>query len=281
MKACGAGGRGLGGGRLGTWGTATKLRTRGQAGAGKRQGFHPQPWGSVFQGTGICGSRADTEPGRSPRPLQILSPQPGPAAPGNRTLRIPSSWALCTDASPQRVSGCSDHWGLEDTRVLGSTTAVWPQLSSRRSRRSAWNTPEQTSGTHQQGDSCPALTPQRADTSVLSWFPSALLAPLGPILEPEPRHVTPAAPLRRPRPSLSLDAPPTQLPPLPWGLLPANGPKTRLSRGPGSAPHQGPSGEQAAWAQPTPPGLPPGAPSTGHTCLALSRGPNMSAPGFQ
>ena len=176
MKACGAGGRGLGGGRPGAGALPPSSEPEREPVQAKGRASTPSPGAPCSKERASVGHVQTPSLAGSPRPLQILSPQPGPAAPGNRTLRTPSSWALRTDASPQRVSGCSDHWGLEDTRVLGSTTAARPQLSSRRSRRSAWNTPEQTSGTHQQGDGCPALTPQRADTAVLSWFPSALPA---------------------------------------------------------------------------------------------------------
>ena len=235
----------------------------------------------MLQGTGICGSRADTQPGRKPE----ATANPVPAARASCTRKS-------DPADPKQLGSAHRRQpseGLWLLRSLGSRGHTCPG-QHHSSTAPAQLTPFQevcvehsrTNVRHPPARrrlSRPHTPESRHSSPVLVSFRPP--SPVGPVLEPEPHHVTPATPPRCPRPSLSLDAPPTQLPPLSWGLWPANGPKTRLSRGPGSAPRQGPSGEQAAWVPHTPPGLPPGPPAlatpASHSLVAPTRLPEASS----
>lgn len=166
-------------------GMATKLGTREIPGCGKKLGLHPQAWGSISQGMGMYGSHADTQPGQKPEPT--VSP-PGQLHQESGPCR---SWAagLCAQTPSPRGSLATQATGVPRTLVSG----VVP-----RSMAPAWLTyfqevcrsaPAQTSGTQETA----ALPSIPVNTVVLSGFSSAFPAPLWPILESEPRHITPVA----------------------------------------------------------------------------------------
>lgn len=90
---------------------------------------------------------------------------------------------------PLRPLWSQGHW------CLGRCPGAWPQHSSHTSRRSA-GALQRKRQAPRRPLSCPPS--QTVNTAVLSGFPSALPAPLRPILESEPRHITPAALLRCP-----------------------------------------------------------------------------------
>lgn len=185
--------------------------------------------------------------------------------------------ALHTDASSEGVSGCSDHQGLSDTRVLGGPSSVHVFIGHLQETLQ-----NQRLSTHQQGNSCPALTSQVTDGLAL---PSSVpFCPSWPALSRSPwarstlsktarHHVTPTtgpqcrtvkglrspAPLRlapcllphpSQRPSFSAAKCPAQLDACPsheatpTGTMLSMGPPGRLSRETWSSPAPGTSTHQ-------------------------------------
>lgn len=108
--------------------------------------------------------------------------------------------ALHTDASSEGVSGCSDHQGLSDTRVLGGPSSVHVFIGHLQETLQ-----NQRLSTHQQGNSCPALKSQATDGLAL---PSSVpFCPSWPALSRSPwarstlsktarHHVTPTTGLQ-------------------------------------------------------------------------------------
>ena len=65
-----------------------------------------------------------------------------------QAVQIPGSWAVCTDANSQRVSGRSGHSSPEDTGVWGGAGSMAPtQLTC--FQEVCWSARAQTSGTQE------------------------------------------------------------------------------------------------------------------------------------
>lgn len=100
---------------------------------------------------------------------------PRPAAPGIWTLQIPGSWAVCTNAKSQRVSGHSGHWGPKDTGIRGGAQEHGPSMA----HILPGGLPERSSANvRHPGDRCPALHPSQHSSPVWVFLclPSPALA---------------------------------------------------------------------------------------------------------
>ena len=150
----------------------------------EKAGPPPPSLGLHFPGTGICGSHVDTQPGQKPKPT-VSSARP---------CRSRAA-GLCAQTPTPRGSLAAQATAVPRTLVSGAVPGAWPQHSSHASRRSA-GARERKRQAPRRPLSCPPS--QTVNTAVLSGFPSALPALLRPILESEPRHITPAALLRCP-----------------------------------------------------------------------------------
>lgn len=177
-------------------------------------GLHPQALGSIFQGMGIwvtCGHPAQPEAQAhcKPPPPGQLHQQSGPCR----------SWAagLCAQTPTPSGSLAVQATGVLRTPVSGAVPRSMAPVQLTYFQELAGALQSKRQAPRRLLSCPPSLT---VNTAVLSGFPSALPAPLRPILESEPRHITPAALLRCPSaegpaqwPALSLrpHAPP-QLP---------------------------------------------------------------------
>lgn len=130
----------------GLWGRGLEAQNLRTTWVREKVGPPPPSIGLHFPRNGHLGHMRTPSPARSPSPLQ--APPPGPAAPAIWTLQILGSWAVRTDANSQWVSGCSGHWGPEDTGVRGSAQEHGPS-AAHILPGACWSAPEQTSGTQE------------------------------------------------------------------------------------------------------------------------------------
>lgn len=233
----------------GLWGRGLEAQNLRTTWVREKVGPPPPSIGLHFPRNGHLGHMRTPSPARSPSPLQ--APPPGQLHQQSGPCR---SWAagLCAQTPTPSGSLAVQATGVLRTPVSGAVPRSMAPVQLTYFQELAGALQSKRQAPRRLLSCPPSLT---VNTAVLSGFPSALPAPLRPILESEPRHITPAALLRCPSaegPAQCLRSPSGHTPPhscpLSWG--PAQwAPTTRLSGRPGSVPRQG---DQAARAPSTP-----------------------------